>query len=96
MDRARTVVEETSVVKTEDTGVWKQARTDNVRASLDQGGNPARGKEVFDGGDCASCHASPGQSDRQRLGGGLGPYALQAAIAACPRARPPSLGGTWR
>jgi mono/diheme cytochrome c family protein len=40
-------------------------------ASLDQGGDPARGKEIFDAGDCASCHASPGQSDRQRLGGGL-------------------------
>lgn len=40
-------------------------------ASLDQGGDPARGKEVFNAGDCASCHASPGQPDRQRLGGGL-------------------------
>jgi mono/diheme cytochrome c family protein len=40
-------------------------------ASLDHGGDAARGKEVFDAGDCASCHASPGQPDRQRLGGGL-------------------------
>jgi mono/diheme cytochrome c family protein len=40
-------------------------------ASLDQGGDSRRGKEVFDAGDCASCHASPGQPDRQRLGGGL-------------------------
>jgi mono/diheme cytochrome c family protein len=40
-------------------------------ASLDQGGDPDRGKQVFDAGDCASCHASPGQPDRQRLGGGL-------------------------
>jgi mono/diheme cytochrome c family protein len=40
-------------------------------ASLEQGGDPDRGKEVFDAGDCASCHASPGQPDRQRLGGGL-------------------------
>jgi mono/diheme cytochrome c family protein len=40
-------------------------------ASLEQGGDPARGKDVFDAADCASCHASPGQSDRHRLGGGL-------------------------
>lgn len=36
-----------------------------------QGGDPARGKLVFDAGQCASCHASPGQSDRLRLGGGF-------------------------
>jgi mono/diheme cytochrome c family protein len=40
-------------------------------ASLEQGGDPVRGKRIFDAGDCASCHASPGQPDRQRLGGGL-------------------------
>lgn len=40
-------------------------------ASLDHGGDAARGKLVFDAGDCASCHASPGQPDRLRLGGGL-------------------------
>lgn len=40
-------------------------------ASLEQGGDPVRGKDVFDAADCASCHASPGQSDRHRLGGGL-------------------------
>lgn len=31
----------------------------------------ARGKRIFDAGQCASCHASPGQPDRLRLGGGL-------------------------
>jgi mono/diheme cytochrome c family protein len=40
-------------------------------ASFEQGGDLARGKDVFDAGDCASCHASPGQPDRRRLGGGL-------------------------
>jgi mono/diheme cytochrome c family protein len=35
------------------------------------GGDAERGKMVFAAGDCASCHASPGQSDRLRLGGGL-------------------------
>jgi mono/diheme cytochrome c family protein len=34
-------------------------------------GDPGRGKIVFNAGDCASCHATPGQSDRLRLGGGL-------------------------
>lgn len=37
----------------------------------DTGGDAARGKFVFAAGDCASCHASPGQSDRLHLGGGL-------------------------
>jgi mono/diheme cytochrome c family protein len=40
-------------------------------AALEQGGDAARGKLIFDAGDCASCHASPGQPDRLRLGGGL-------------------------
>jgi mono/diheme cytochrome c family protein len=41
---------------------------DNV---FDWGGDPARGRLVFAAGDCASCHASVGQPDRFRLGGGL-------------------------
>lgn len=32
----------------------------------------ANGKEMFYAGGCASCHATPGQEDRTRLGGGLG------------------------
>jgi mono/diheme cytochrome c family protein len=40
-------------------------------AALDQPGDPAKGKLIFAAGDCASCHASPGQPDRLRLGGGL-------------------------
>jgi len=39
--------------------------------TFDRTGDPARGQLVFAAGDCASCHASPGQSDRLRLGGGL-------------------------
>ena len=31
----------------------------------------ANGKVAFDAGGCASCHATPGQEDRTRLGGGL-------------------------
>jgi mono/diheme cytochrome c family protein len=37
----------------------------------DQGGDPVKGQLVFAAGDCASCHASVGQTDRSRLGGGL-------------------------
>jgi cytochrome c553 len=40
-------------------------------AALGQGGDAARGKLIFDAGDCTSCHASPGQPDPVRLGGGL-------------------------
>ncbi|WP_426954384.1 c-type cytochrome [Muricoccus radiodurans] len=36
-----------------------------------ESGDPARGRMVFLAGQCASCHASPGQGDRTRLGGGL-------------------------
>src|ERR1044072_2191671 len=34
--------------------------------------NAANGKEMFYAGGCASCHATPGQEDKTRLGGGLG------------------------
>jgi mono/diheme cytochrome c family protein len=40
-------------------------------AEFDRPGDAARGRLVFDAGGCASCHASPGQKDRHRLGGGL-------------------------
>src|ERR1700716_3453139 len=39
--------------------------------SIDQEGDPSKGQLIFAAGDCASCHASPGQADRLRLGGGL-------------------------
>lgn len=38
---------------------------------LNEGGDPEKGKLIFSAGDCASCHASPGQSDWLRLGGGI-------------------------
>lgn len=34
--------------------------------------NLENGKAMFFAGGCASCHATPGQQDRTRLGGGLG------------------------
>ena len=39
--------------------------------SLDQGGDVERGRQVFYAGGCASCHATPGQDDRLKLGGGV-------------------------
>jgi mono/diheme cytochrome c family protein len=38
---------------------------------FDEAGDPGRGKHVFEAADCASCHASPGQPDNLRLGGGM-------------------------
>ncbi len=40
-------------------------------AAMLEGGDAERGRLVFAAGNCASCHASPGQPDRLRLGGGL-------------------------
>lgn len=34
-------------------------------------GDAEKGRLIFAAGDCASCHASPGQPDRLKLGGGL-------------------------
>ena len=34
--------------------------------------DPANGKTIFYAGGCASCHATPGQDDKTKLGGGLG------------------------
>lgn len=40
-------------------------------AALEQGGDAVRGRTVFYAGGCAACHATPGQDDRLKLGGGL-------------------------
>jgi mono/diheme cytochrome c family protein len=39
--------------------------------SLEQGGDVERGRQVFYTGGCSSCHATPGQEDRLKLGGGV-------------------------
>ena len=64
---------------------------------IDQEGDPARGQLVFAAGDCASCHASPGQPDRLRLGGGLA-LASPFGTFRVPNISPdPGDGiGTWR
>ena len=40
-------------------------------SAMEQGGDAERGKLVFNAGGCASCHTTPGQEDRLKLGGGL-------------------------
>ena len=40
-------------------------------ADLERPGDAGRGRLVFHAAGCASCHATPGQQDRLRLGGGL-------------------------
>jgi mono/diheme cytochrome c family protein len=39
--------------------------------AFEQGGDAGRGRIVFEAGGCSSCHATPGQPDRLKLGGGL-------------------------
>src|SRR4051794_34774746 len=39
--------------------------------ALRESGDAGHGRLIFAAGDCASCHASPGQPERLRLGGGL-------------------------
>ena len=62
-----------------------------------EGGDPARGKLIFAAGSCASCHASPGQPDRLRLGGGLA-LASPFGTFRVPNISPDPLDGigTWR
>jgi mono/diheme cytochrome c family protein len=42
-----------------------------ISPALEQDGDAERGKLFFNAGGCASCHATPGQEDRLKLGGGL-------------------------
>ncbi|AGS24019.1 cytochrome-c domain-containing protein (plasmid) [Rhizobium etli] len=59
-------------------------------------GDAGRGRLVFAAGDCASCHASPGQPDRFRLGGDLA-LASPYGIFRVPNISPdPEAGiGSW-
>ena len=43
----------------------------SLSETLPEIGDADRGRLIFAAGDCASCHASPGQPDRLKLGGGL-------------------------
>src|SRR5690606_6135408 len=54
---------------------WFVSAPQRVVAATDQAfnapGDPAIGKTIFFAGGCASCHATPNQPDRLKLGGGL-------------------------
>ena len=66
-------------------------------AALDQDGDPTRGQLIFAAGDCASCHASPGQPDRLRLGGGLALASPYGTFRAPNISTDPVDGiGSWR
>jgi mono/diheme cytochrome c family protein len=64
---------------------------------LEQPGDADRGRLVFAAADSGSCHASPGQTDPLRLGGGLA-VASPFGIFRVPNISPdPELGiGRWR
>lgn len=42
-----------------------------LEPALEQGGDKENGRLIFFAGGCASCHATPGQDDRLKLGGGF-------------------------
>ncbi|MEN9708546.1 MAG: hypothetical protein RIQ68_954 [Pseudomonadota bacterium] len=55
--------------------VWWMTRptflTGSETVGIEHGANLANGELVFNAGGCASCHMTPGQEDRKKLGGGL-------------------------
>jgi mono/diheme cytochrome c family protein len=55
----------------------------------------ANGQEMFNAGGCSSCHATPGQPDRTKLGGGLAIPSPFGAFYA-PNISPDSLDGIGR
>jgi len=64
---------------------------------LDEGGSPERGRLLFNAADCAACHASPGQADRLRLGGGLALASPFGTLRAPNISQDPKDGiGRWR
>lgn len=72
----------------------EQFRKDDPRLAAP--GDVERGRRVFAAGDCASCHARPGEGDRLLLGGGM---ALASPFGTF---RPPNIStdpidgiGTW-
>jgi mono/diheme cytochrome c family protein len=64
---------------------------------LEGPGDPEHGRLIFAAGDCGSCHATPGQPDRLKLGGGLAlasPYGTFRAPNISPD--PVDGVGTWQ
>jgi mono/diheme cytochrome c family protein len=83
-------------------GAWvlsapRPAFSEADAAWLDRPGDPERGRLVFAAADCASCHASPGQTDRLRLGGGLALPSPFGTFRAPNISPDPDVGiGRWR
>ena len=82
-------------------GVWgitKPHPLPDAQAGLfDEPGDRARGQQVFAAGDCASCHATPGQPDRLRLGGGLALASPYGTFRVPNISSDPTDGiGTWK
>jgi mono/diheme cytochrome c family protein len=55
--------------------VWWVTRPTTLNTTeavgIDYAGDLSKGGVVFNAGGCASCHMTPGQTDRKKLGGGL-------------------------
>ena len=76
MRRHLWVISAISVILAAGAGTWALTSPSLFTSAIAGGvsnaaGDAARGKLVFAAGDCAACHASPGQADRFQLGGGL-------------------------
>ena len=76
MRRRLWVISAASAIVAAAAGIWfltapVRFTSAEVGRVSDTAGDAARGKLIFAAGDCASCHASPGQADRLHLGGGL-------------------------
>ena len=66
-------------------------------ADLERPGDVDRGRFVFHAGGCASCHATPGQQDRLRLGGGLALASMFGTFHPPNISPDPDYGiGRWR
>jgi mono/diheme cytochrome c family protein len=83
-------------------GTWvvsapRPAFSQTDAAMLESGGDAERGRLVFAAGNCASCHASPGQPDRLQLGGGLA-LASPFGTFRVPNISPDTVDGigNWR
>jgi mono/diheme cytochrome c family protein len=75
----------------------RPAFSGDAEKALDEKGDPAKGQLVFAASDCASCHASPGQSDKLRLGGGLALASPYGTFRVPNISMDPSDGiGAWR
>src|SRR3954469_25850526 len=73
------------------------AFSESAAADLEKPGDADRGLVVFEAGGCASCHATPGQSDRRRLGGGLALASFFGTFHPPNISPDPDYGiGSWR